>query len=43
MILILRPNKKICVFRLMGLKMLGRVLGRQTNFFFLEKIWFYAF
>ena len=33
-ILVLRPNKKISVFWVTGLKMLGRVLSRHTYFFF---------
>ena len=37
----LRPNKKICVFRVKGLEILGRV---GTHIFFLEKKQqFYAF
>ena len=42
---LIRPNKKICVFRVKGLKILGRV-GTHiflNYFFFLEKIKYYAF
>ena len=32
-ILVLRPNKKISVFQVKGLKVLDRVLSRHTYFF----------
>ena len=38
-----RPNKRISMFRVTGLKILGRVGTHFDYFFFWKKIKFYAF